>query len=361
MGVPAEVQKRVAADPPPRTAMVQAQAREYLGRAGMLPQDLAHEIGYSTVAVRMFFSGARAYKKYAGADDLYIRRAVWQYLEQHPLAGGDDDAIPTKLLPTRDTELILERIRAAHENARIVVIEGPPGTSKTTVLKWYWAERNRARAHDTFYIRCWSQIRGTALLHEICRLTAAYAHGTRERLLRNAVRKLKEQRPAVLLIDECQYLLDESGQAFEQLRDVLDLAGCGCVLAGHFNFLRQLTNGMGKILEQWLSRIDMRDHLRGLIEDEIGKVAGEYLGEELPVEVRRELIAYAYVRDRNAFLRAQAFSEPIQRKYLSIRRVKKFLERIEDLRAIPSNAQDSLAALARAAAKQLMAPEGKPL
>lgn len=354
-----ETQSLVAANPPPPTATVQRLAGEYLDRAGMIPQDLAHEIGYSAMALRAFFAGPSAYQKITGAKDLWIRYAVWQYVEHHPLAGDDD--LPAKLLPTRDTQLILERIRAAHERSRIVVIEGPPGTSKTTALKWYWAERNRQRKHDAYYLRAWSEIRGVSFLREICRLSGAYPHGTRHRLLRNAVRKLKEKRPAVVLIDEVQYLLGDGGQPFEQLRDVLDLAECGCVLAGHFNFLRHLTNGFGKVLEQWLSRIDIRDHLRGLMAREIPQVAREYLGEELPADVQREMANYAYARDRNAFYRARAFGEPAQQKYLSIRRVKKFLERIDDLRAMPVNAGQSFAALARAAARQLMAPEGRAL
>ena len=69
-------------------------------------------------------------------------------------------------------------------------------------------------------------------------------------------------------------------------------------------------------------------------------------------------------RDRNAAYRSQLLREGSERlpfRYLSIRRVRKFFERVEDLRAIPENAGKPLAALARAALKLLMAPEGRAL
>jgi len=349
-------------NPPPSTEMVLKRMNEYCNATGMEANDLAHEIGYSPVALQHFRAGT--YAKLASTD-IYLRHALAKYFDQHPAAGVDDD-VPTKLLMTRDTKMILARAREAQRAGRIIVVEGPPGTSKTTAFKSYAAKN---RSQSVIYMRCWMGISPVAMLREICRLTGARANASRDRLLKNCIRRLRalkaadlENRSALLLIDECQYLLGASGEALEQLRDVLDLAKCGCVLAGHFNFLRTLSNGHGKFLEQWLSRIDLHEHLRGLEEKEIPSIAHDYLGEALPASVISRLVKFARVRDRNFAWRNQlAHAKFAQAQYLSIRRVHKFLARLEELRQIPENAGRSYAELAPAVAELMMQPEAEAL
>jgi len=335
-------------------------AREYMAKAGMEPHDLACEIGYAKSTIRHFFFGS--YSRVASTD-LYLRRAIWDYIAEHPLP-GEDARLPGKLLPTRDTRLIMERIEQAREHGRIIVIEGPPGTSKTTALRWVSAERNRLRLRDTFYIRARTKISGVALLRRLASLLGANSNATRDRLVSNVVRRLQQVHHPVLLVDEAQNLLEDRAEAFEQLRDVIDDAGCGCVLAGHWNFIRHLTDGMGRFLEQWLSRIDLRDHLRGLAKEEVDGIAEQRLGQKLPSDLRRALISFATARDRNAFYRNQILPQrvaPFETKFLSIRRVQKFFERIEDLQTIPGNEPKPLAQIARAAIEKLMLPEGRAL
>lgn len=344
-------------DVPPYSVVAQA-GLEYMARAGMNHYDLAAEIDYGRSSIRHFFAGT--YKEQASTD-IYFRQALWGYMQEHPLA-GDDDELPKKLLRTRDTRLILERIEQAREHARIIVIEGPPGTSKTTALKWAFAERHRQ--HDTFYVRARTQMTGVALMRRLASLLQANSQATRDRLCSNVVRKLRPIDHPVILVDEAQKLLEREASAFEQLRDVLDEAHCGCVLAGHWNFIRTLTNGMGRFLEQWLSRIDIRNHLRGLREDELEEVAAEYFGQALPADIRRALASFATVRDRNAHSRNRLLPQGVSLfsgKYLSIRRVQKFFERIDDLRAIPGNEAKTLAQITRAAIDKLMSPEERAL
>lgn len=356
-----EAERTVAAgvEVPPRGVVVRA-AQEYMARGGMGTHDLASEVGYSESSVRHFLYGS--YARIASTD-LYVRRALSTYIEEHPLP-GEDARLPSKLLPTRDTRLILERVEQAREHARIIVIEGPPGTSKTTALRWASAERHRSGCKDTFYLRARTSITGYALARRLASLLGANANATRDRLISNVVRKLQQIPHAVLLMDESQNLLDDHAKAFEQLRDVIDEAGCGCVLAGHWNFIRHLTNGQGRFLEQWLSRIDLRDHLRGLDEGELDGIAEQRLGQKFPADIRRALISFATARDRNALYRNQLLPQrvaPFSTKFLSIRRVQKFFERIDDLKSIPGNETKALAQVARAAIDKLMSPEGKAL
>ncbi len=345
---------------PPAARTVRAAAVEYMNQAGMEQADLAREIGYKRQTLNFFLNNR--YTELAKRDDI-IRARLWDYMQRHPLAGLDGD-IPDKLLHTSDTQLILERIEEAHQRQRVIVLEGPPGTSKTTVLKWFQAERSRQKRSDTFYLRAWYGILGNPLLRGLARLAGANGYGERDRILRNLVRRLRQRHPAVLLIDEAQHLLYDRADAFEQLRDVIDLSGCGCVLAGHFNFVRALSNGLGRDLEQWLSRIDLHEHLRGLEADEIDQLAGQYLGQELPQDVRKMLIHFASARDRNAHQRSALLPSSERRmpfRYLSIRRVRKFFERVEELHEIKENRGKPLGAVARVALKLLMAPAGRAL
>jgi DNA transposition AAA+ family ATPase len=347
------------ANVPPYSVVVRA-AQTYMEKAGIEPHDLALEICYAKSTVRHFFFGS--YSKPASTD-IYLRRTMMDYIEEHPLP-GEDAGLPNKLLQTRDTRLIMERIDQAREHARIIVIEGPPGTSKTTTLRWVAAERNRQRLKDAFYLRARTRISGVAMLRRLASLLGANSNATRDRLVSNVVRKLHQIDGPVILVDEAQNLLDDHAEAFEQLRDVIDEARCGCILAGHWNFIRHLTNGMGQYLEQWLSRIDMRDHLRGLREEELDSIAEERLGQKLPADIRRTLISFATARDRNALYRNRILAqrvEPFATKFLSIRRVQKFFERIEDLREIPGNETKPLVQIARAAIEKLMSPEGRAL
>lgn len=355
-----ELQMSLEQNPPPPTDVVLKRMQRYLDAAGMIPQDLAHEINYSPVALRFFFAGR--YKQIA-SNDAPMRHAVWQYMESHPIVGDEGD-LPKRLLPTQDTRTLIARMHEARERGRIVVVEGPPGTCKTTAMKWHWAERNRERTHNTFYLECYPGISAVPMLRDICRATGAYANATRDRLLANAVRKLKHHRPALLLIDECQFLLDRNAEAFEMLRIVLGRVRCGCVLAGHFNFIRHLTNGMGKLLEQWLSRIDFHEHLRGLQESEIPALAAEALGEKLPADLTRHIVDACRVLDRNFAYRsrvAEAAAGKFSHKYLSIRRAAKLFERIEEMRSFAQNQAKPLEAIVRAAVREKMAPEARAL
>jgi type II secretory pathway predicted ATPase ExeA len=344
----------------PSYGVVVRAAQEYMAKAGMESPDLACEVGYAKSTIRHFFFGTY---RHVASTDLYVRCALWDYLQEHPLP-GEDARLPAKLLPTRDTRLILERVGQAREHARIIVIEGPPGTSKTTALRWASAERHRSGFKDTFYVRARTSMTGFALARRLASLLGANPNATRDRLISNVVRKLQQIPQAVLLIDEAQNLLDGHAEAFEQLRDVIDESACGCVLAGHWNFIRHLTNGMGRFLEQWLSRIDVRDHLRGLAEAELDEIAEQRLGQKLLPDIRRALISFATARDRNALYRNQILPQrvaPFATKFLSIRRVQKFFERIDDLRAIPGNEANPLAQVARAAIEKLMSPEERAL
>src|SRR5271167_4205696 len=98
------------ANVPPYAAVVEA-AQAYMADAGMELHDLALEIGYGKSSLRHLFRGT--YSQVASTDT-YICHALTDYMEQHPLP-GEDGGLPKRLLQTRDTRLIMERIDQARE------------------------------------------------------------------------------------------------------------------------------------------------------------------------------------------------------------------------------------------------------
>jgi DNA transposition AAA+ family ATPase len=345
----------IKSNPPPPTEAVLKRMLDYCDATGMEYQDLAHEIGYSPVALRHFRNGT--YRRLASTD-VYLRHALSKYFDEHPSEGADPDVLE-KLLMTRDTKMILARAREAQRTGGIIVIEGPPGTGKTVVLKTYTA---KCHSPAVIYFYCHVGITAVEMLRKLCRLTGARANASRARLLYNCVRRLKALAPAVVLFDQCHELLGSDDQALKQLQDVQELSRCGCLLAGHFSFLGALTNGRGRMLEQWISRIDLHEHLHGLDESQLPEVTEDYLGEKLPAAVLAQITRIARVRDRNFFWRNKlARMEFAKAKYLSMRRVNKFLVRLVKLREIPENAGRTYAELAPAVAELLMQPEAEAL
>jgi DNA transposition AAA+ family ATPase len=350
MAVTTAQQIAVADNPPPSPEKVRAAASEYMARAGMMPVDLAAEINYAPVTLRHFFSGS--YQGVASTD-IYVRAAIWEFIQNQPLPGMDED-LPEELLPTWDTRLLLERIETAREEAYAIAIEGPAGTSKTVTLRWAAAERARQGKPDTFYLRAWTHISGVDLLKRFGGQVGAFVQTGRGRVLGNLARRLRARRPCVLLVDEAQHLIEYGLGPFEQLRDVTDEARCGLVLAGHFSFVGGLSNGLRMNVEQWLSRIPVREALSGIQPDELGMVARQFFGEDLEGSALALVARAAQAPDHNFARRARFYQRPFPKSYLSFRRVAFLARRVKKLRAIPGNESASLRGLIQAAASKMM-------
>lgn len=355
MALSKETRESLKIDPPPATTEVRKRTQDWIARTGIETGDLAAEINYSRVALLHFLHGR--YSKISG-NDANMRRALTEYLDAHP-DGDDEDALPKKLIPTRDTRLALECADEALRGRRLIALEGPAGTGKTTVLQWFAARNPSAR----FYLRLTRVDTPRSILQQICRMLRAYSTTWGARLLRNAVRRLREGGThRVLLIDEAQYLLDRGCEGYDLVKDIYDLSRCGIVLAGHFTFLRHVSNGLGAELEPHNSRIQRKVHLRGLQESELLGCVGEFLGGELPKSCLSEIIRAITAKDRAAHERARLCGlDRGSSNYFSMRRLKNLCQRAEEIRAIPENAGKSIEQIVRAAARELVSAERSPV
>ncbi|MCL5743187.1 MAG: AAA family ATPase, partial [Acidobacteria bacterium] len=135
------------------------------------------------------------------------------------------------------------------------------------------------------------------------------------------------ERPPVVVMDEAQHL---DVHCLEILRELHDRSGCGLVLAGSHNLFENFLRGRQQ-LEQWLSRIDHKDPLPGLLEDEVAQIATRELSNGQPANLSakklKEIVAACRVED---IFGRDAAGKRAAREYLSVRRLVKFLAQVKE-------------------------------
>src|ERR1700733_1003499 len=115
----------------PTSAKVRAAMANYLDHAGMSQTEVAERIGYSSQTVRKFM--CNIYANVSG-DDRFIRAAMWEFMEMHPLTPDTTEA-KGQLFQTKNVEQISLLFQRAIEHGEIVLLYGPPGTQKTFALQ----------------------------------------------------------------------------------------------------------------------------------------------------------------------------------------------------------------------------------
>jgi len=307
---------RAAASPPPPFRKVHDAARDYLERTDMAASELADRIGYGISTTRTWLQGN--YKKVA-ASDVCIRAAIWEFMERHPLESRDQPK--GRLFETENVRHISRVFRRAIEHGEIVLLYGPPGTQKTFALEHLICAQHREKEQLAVYVYGSAGMTALALLKRIGRAAGVrIGRWDRESILRNVIDALvrRDAMPAIVA-DEAQHL---SVECLEILREIHDRCGCGLVLAGSHNLLQLFMRPDRRPhLEQWLSRIDHRDQLPGLQEDEVREIAARELGNGQPAKLSDKflntLIEECRVED--------IFASSEARSYLSVRRLVKLL------------------------------------
>ena len=214
------------------------------------------------------------------------------------------------------------------EQGEVALLYGAPGTQKTFMLEHMIAERNRAKKNDVFYVYAAFEMTPLSMARAIAREAGIYA-GTRskDRCVQNVIDWLRRQaQPPGIVIDEAQHL---TIGALETVRQIHDRGGCGVLLAGSHDlyekFLKARTH-----LEQWLSRIDYKEPLPGLLEDEVREIAARELGNGQPAKISEKQMQLLLSASRVDDIFARGNDGRLApQKYLSVRRLVKTLRQLK--------------------------------
>jgi len=307
---------------------VRTALRRYLAISDMPVVQVAEQIHRGESTVNIFLQNR--YQELAGNDEL-IRKTIWDYLERYPIdpAGEGIRLAQGRLFETENFRIIGRYLGAACERGEVCLLYGPPGTQKTFALSHLIAERFRQKKNDALYVYASHRMLPMALLKRIGRAAGVFVNLLgRDRVLNGILSEFSRRpSPPAVVVDEAQHL---PIGALEILRELHDRSGCGLVLAGSHNLFENFLRGR-QYLEQWLSRIDSKDPLPGLLECEVREIAARELGNGQPAKLgEKQLKAIlSACRVDDVFARGED-GRVSPRKYLSVRRLVKFLGQVKD-------------------------------
>jgi len=271
-----------------------AQARElvraYQARTGLSIGQVGRIAGLAFQTMRQFMADCYPHPEESLAQQLI------QAVEQNPPEVPD---VEGKLYLTENVRILDQQLDSARDGA-LSLIYGSPGTQKSFVFQRRVAEalrRDGLQAPAIGYVYASGAMGRKALAQEIARQFVVYpgssAYGTLTSLV-FALRRRKQR--AVLIVDEAQQLGGEL-PLLEMLRELVDRAGIGLIVAGH-DRLEQIFDPARSPLEQFVQRFDSRLRLPGLSEKEVRSIAAAELG---PVSERTqaEILKQSKARDRH--------------------------------------------------------------
>jgi DNA transposition AAA+ family ATPase len=305
-----------------------AELRNYCGRTGLSLGTLASRMGYTRQTLIQFSSG-----HYPAGNGEVIARAILGYIPAHPVKRPKP---PGRLYSTANVRLIDELLGLSMEGA-VSLAYGPPGTQKTFVCRSRLAEAwERSSDPDLVYVYAAANMAPLHILKEIGRGLGTSVYGDRYTVLNNIFHRLEErQRPAGIIIDEAHHL-GKRVDTLEVLREIVDRAGVGMILAGHDNLEDIFMAKRGGPLEQWFSRIDYHKRLPGLSSSEVERIVRGELGDVSEAGIRA-IIEGARVKDYRE-----------GSTYISARRVFKITAQVERSKRVSTSALEAAAAAVKA-------------
>lgn len=314
----------------PDSNTVRESLKNYMGVLDLTPAQFAERVRRGESTINLFLQDR--YRK-VGVDDSMMRKHIWDFLSRNPIA-QDGVGLPAccgRLFRTKNFGIIAGYLAAACDDGAVCLLYGPPGTQKTFALSHEIAERNREEKTPAIYVYASEGMTLRALLKRIGQGAGVFVNlqGV-DRIIGSVLADFKSrQRPPAVVIDEAQHL---TIPALEILRELHDRSGCGLVLAGSHNLYENFLRGRAR-LEQWLSRIDFKEPLPGLLENEVREISRRELGNGQPAKLNeaqvRKIVEACSVED--IFARG-ADGKPHVAKYLSVRRLVKFLDQVKKSR-----------------------------
>lgn len=263
--------------------------RAYQARTGLSIGQVGRLAGYAHQTMQQFVSACLP------DPENSIARQVMKVLEDNPPEVAD---VEGRLYTTHNVRILDRQLQAAREG-ELSLIYGSPGTQKSFVFQRRVAEALRRaglEAPAIGYVYASGAMGRRSLAQEIARQFVVFPDGPAYQIITNVVFALRRRRQrAVLIVDEAQHL---GGQLnlLEMLRELVDRAGIGLIVAGH-NQLEQIFDPYRSPLEQFIQRFDHRLRLPGLAEKEVREIAGTELG-PLNERTLKEILKQSEARDR---------------------------------------------------------------
>ena len=241
----------------------------YMRRRGLARAEMARLIGKGTVLFSKYLDGIRI----SPNDTEWVEAALdafYYRLEQR------ERRRPRKFINLLASKLVLERCEEARRHGDLVLLYGPPGTSKTYTLEEYVQRRTQQGDDKIIFMTANPLSTPRALVVGLCKHLGLPSGKPAHVLVGWVIQKL-EADPHLILVDEANHL---SVGSLELLRHIHDLSHCGMVLVGTKRLYDLFTNGGRKSqdLEQLWSRVAVHDLLPGMAPSEVQAIVHSSLG-----------------------------------------------------------------------------------
>lgn len=263
--------------------------RAYQTRTGLSTGQVGRLAGVAHQTVSQFMADCYPHQEES------LARQLIKALEANPPEVPD---VEGKLYLTENVRILDRQLEQACEG-ELSLIYGSPGTQKSFVFQRRVAEAIRRaglEAPSIGYVYASGAMGRKSLAQEIARQFVVYRSGTAYETIADTIFALRRRkRRAVLIVDEAQHFSGEL-QLLEILRELVDRAGIGLIVAGH-DRLEQIFDPERSPLEQFVQRFDHRLRLPGLSEKEVREIASAELG-QVTERTHAEILKQSVARDR---------------------------------------------------------------
>lgn len=299
-----ERKRQLAAMKLPSDEETNRRVRLFMDRSGMTLGEMAEAVGYAYQSMHLFMAGVYDSNCPRESNSLNIRAALKEFMDLHDLDSGA--ALRGNHHQTGDFVAVRRSALNALDRGTAYLMDGPPGTQKTWILRQVEREINARGEGRAVYVYARVEHSPLSFLREVCTSAGVPCRGNIDQLIRKLRMFLGSGR-TLLMIDEAQHL---GLSGLEVLRQLLDLPPFfGVILAGSHDLSQRLSHWQ---MEQWRSRLKKKHYLNGLSEEEAERILRSELG-QIPQKVMQAIIAesrseasragkkFEYISARNLF------------------------------------------------------------
>ena len=241
----------------------------HMKRRGLARAEMARLIGQDTALFSKYLDRLRIPP--SGTE--WVEAALEAYFYRHEQR---ERRRPRKFINLLASKLVYERCEEARAQGELVLLYGPPGTSKTYTLEEYVRRRTEQGDEKIIFMTANPLSTPRALVVGLCKHLGLPSAKPAHVLVEWVIQKL-EADPHLILVDEANHL---SVASLELLRHIHDLSHCGMVLVGTKRLYDLFTNGGRKSqdLEQLWSRVTVHDLLPGMAPSEVQAIVHSSMG-----------------------------------------------------------------------------------